>query len=284
MSTIAIRGKNQGSDGIVTVTSDGNKRRLDVSTDSSGGGSAAGGGLSTYYAKPSGTNADATSAYASATTLTITGLPYTFTKYDIVEIKQVPNAGGAGAQDTSFTDVADFSVSGTTITVSGATFAATDEFIVTFALPPKSVDEANDAKRQEIINRDTDKDTSDTLLALTNIAQSTTAYGYLDVENVDYWTLQCETSGATPTDVLTLTIEATCQNDGTAAASCAYHDITEMVYDYITGTTSNASYVDADCVLGMNQASKFKYIRIKYATSAGGGNDADLTVYTTKGC
>jgi len=26
----------------------------------------------------------------------------------------------------------------------------------------------------------------------------------------------------------------------------------------------------------------FKYVRVKYTTSAGGGNDADLTVFTKK--
>ncbi len=139
------------SDGTFQEVS--NSKPLPV-TSAGGGGSASGGGLSTYYAKPSGSNADATSAYASATTLTVTGLPYSFTKYDIVSVRQIPNSGGSGAQDTVFTDVADFSVSGNTITVANASFAATDEFVVAFALPPKSIDSVNNAQDVQAINPD----------------------------------------------------------------------------------------------------------------------------------
>lgn len=175
MSSIAIRGKNKGADGLVTTTTSGNKELLDVAVveGSAGGGGATGGGLSTYYAKPSGTNADATSAYASATTLTVTGLPYSFTKYDIVSIRQIPNSGGSGAQDTVFSDVADFSVSGTTITVTGATFAATDEFVVAFVLPPKSIDETNDTQSVSRNNPDYHRNTD--AFSLISSAQTLTA-------------------------------------------------------------------------------------------------------------
>lgn len=120
-------------------------------TESTGGGgsSASGGGLNTYTAKPSGTNADATVAYTSATTITVTGLSVAFTKYDIVSIRQIPNAGGDGTQDAVFSDVADFTVTGAlgsqVITVANAAFAATDAFVVVFQLMPKGVDEAGDA-------------------------------------------------------------------------------------------------------------------------------------------
>ena len=98
-------------------------------TATTSGGLSQASGLNVYYAKPSGTNADATSSYASATTLTVTGLPFTFTQYDIESIEQIPTSGTS----TLYSDKADFSVSGTTITVTGAAFAASDVFIVKIA-------------------------------------------------------------------------------------------------------------------------------------------------------
>lgn len=161
----------------------GNKIAAHVVDIGSGGdgGSSSGGGLSTYYAKPSGTNADATSAYASGTTLTVTGLPYSFTKYDIVSIRQIPNAGGEGAQDTLFTDVADFSVSGTTITVANASFSATDEFIVAFALPPKSINEVNDSQDVSVINGQWTR-TEDVVTLISSAQTMTTSWADVGTE------------------------------------------------------------------------------------------------------
>ena len=110
--------------------------------------SASGGGNNTYYAKPSGTNADSVSAYAGATTLTVTGLPFTFTKYDIASIKQIPTSGDS----TIFSDPSAFSVSGTTITVAGATFASSDEFIVTFEADDKAYSKSSDTQRIEEVD------------------------------------------------------------------------------------------------------------------------------------
>ena len=115
----------------------------------------------------------------------------------------------------------------------------------------------------------------ETLLDLTNIAQTTTAYAYLDMAGYRYFSLQGETSGATPTDVLTVTVEATNQDDGTAAASCTYQDVTTSLFGV-------ASWVDTDFFGIVDTAGAFKYVRVKYNTSTGGGNDADLTVYAKR--
>jgi len=110
---------------------------------------------------------------------------------------------------------------------------------------------------------------------LTNIAETTTAYAYLDMAGYRGFSIQGETSGATPTDVLTVTIEGTNQDDGTAPASCAYQDVTNALFGV-------ASWVDTDFFAVADTLQSFKYIRVKYVTSTGGGNDADLTVYTKK--
>jgi hypothetical protein len=89
------------------------------------------------------------------------------------------------------------------------------------------------------------------------------------------FSLQGETSDAAPTDVLTVTIEASNQDDGTAAASCAYDDVTQALFGV-------ASWVDTDFMAIVDTPTAFKYVRVKYVTSNGAGNDADLTVYAKK--
>jgi len=87
-----------------------------------------------YVGKASGTNADFITAYASGTTLTCTTLPSGVTAIkadDIVSIVQV--ATGGGVTETYTRDDAVMTAAGTdptTITVTGATFAASDTFVV----------------------------------------------------------------------------------------------------------------------------------------------------------
>ena len=115
----------------------------------------------------------------------------------------------------------------------------------------------------------------ETLIDETNIAETTTAYAYIDMAGYRTLGIQAETSGETPTDVLTITLEATMQDDGTAAASCDYQDVT-------TALTGSASFVDTDFIALIDTPFAVKYLRVKYTTSTGGGDDADLTVYTKK--
>jgi len=122
----------------------------------------------------------------------------------------------------------------------------------------------------------------DKLLNLTNIATNTTAYGYLDMDGYRFLGIEGDTSGSTPTDVLTVTVEGTMQDDGTAQASCTYVDITKLFFDAATGARATASWVDTDFVASLADASAFKYIRVKYVTSNGGGSDADLVVHTKR--
>ena len=114
-----------------------------------------------------------------------------------------------------------------------------------------------------------------TLLALTNITADTTDYGYLDMDGYRYVALQGETSGTTPTDVLTVTLEATIQDDGTAQGSCAYQDVTLEL-------AGVASWVDTDFMQFIDVPIGIKYLRVKYNTSDTAGDDADLTVYAKR--
>lgn len=114
-----------------------------------------------------------------------------------------------------------------------------------------------------------------TLLDLTNIATNTTGYGYLDMDGYRYFALQGETSGTAPTDTLTVTIEATIQDDGTAQASCTYQDVTSTLFGV-------ANWVDTDFMAVCDVPVSFKYVRVKYVTSNDAGSDCDLQVYAKR--
>ena len=116
---------------------------------------------------------------------------------------------------------------------------------------------------------------SETLLDLENIAQTTTGYGQIDMDGARFVAIQGDTSGATPTDVLTVTLEASVQDDGTAPGSCSYDDVTSDL-------AGVASWVDTDFFVVVDTSYPAKHLRVKYTTSTGGGNDADLTVYVRK--
>jgi hypothetical protein len=115
----------------------------------------------------------------------------------------------------------------------------------------------------------------ETLVNATNITTNTTTYAYLDMDGFKYFSLQGVTSGTTPTDVLTVTVEATNQDDGTAQASCSYVDVTNALFGV-------SSWVDMDFFAVASVPVACKYVRVKYVTSNGGGNDADLVVYSKR--
>lgn len=238
---------------------------------------AGGSSVTAQYRATTTGRGDGTATYASGTTLTIAGTPFTLADEDLVYIREVDATANTSTLWVNGQSGVQFEISSGTLTKTGGTnFSANGVYELGYNGQDKGYDVSNTAIRNEIINRDTDKDVADTLLDLTNISQSTTAYGYVDMENFKYVIFQNETSGTAPTDTLTLTLEGTCQSDA-AAASCTYQDVTSAL-------TGAASYVDTDCMWIIDNAMKFKYLRIKYVTNAGGGNDADLTTYVIKGC
>jgi hypothetical protein len=84
-----------------------------------------------YIGKASGTNGDFTTAYAGASTITLSSFPAgvsAFTADDIVTVVQIATGGGVTA--TYSRDDATMSIAANVLTVTGATFAATDTFVV----------------------------------------------------------------------------------------------------------------------------------------------------------
>lgn len=217
---------------------------------------------------------------SDGTTLTVAGAAFAAADTFIVTTNIARPSSGADVDDTVFTPA-----SGQGQVIMGV--VTTDEVGVadkgaigmTVGRSMKVRDDAYDSLTQSNktaeVNPLNMQYVGETLLDLTNIAQTTTAYAYLDMAGYRYFSLQGETSGATPTDVLTVTVEATNQDDGTAAASCTYQDVTTSLFGV-------ASWVDTDFFGIVDTAGAFKYVRVKYNTSTGGGNDADLTVYAKR--
>lgn len=114
------------------------------------------------------------------------------------------------------------------------------------------------------------KHVEETLATVTNETSGTNYY-YTDWDSFKHGGWQIATSDTTPTDTLTITVEATLQDDGTAAASCDYDDITLAEWGV-------ASWVDQDVLITLDEPRPYKYVRIKTVT-AGGSNDHDYTIY-----
>jgi len=95
--------------------------------------------VSGIMGKASGTNADFTTAYSAATKFTCSGLPSGVTKIaadDIVSIMQIATSGEV--TETYTRDDATMTCSGTdptTVTVTGASFVASDTFVVYTNIP-----------------------------------------------------------------------------------------------------------------------------------------------------
>ena len=254
-----------------TGTTSGSKRALDVyvagsSSESSSAGSTAGGGAMTYYAKPSGTNADASVAYTSATTITITGLSFTFTKYDIVSVRQIPNAGGADTQDTVFSDVTNFSVVGTVITVAGASFAATDNFVVILSGDRKYGDDVNEAGRVTIVNRKGDDMVAQTF-PLTNVPNATPSITYIPM-GIGYDSMAVQVVKTGGTDTFTAKYGTSLEGSG---ATKSYIDTTAGWTDVGGGGfTANHIAKNEGLACGGHKVT---------ITTAGGANDADFNIF-----
>jgi hypothetical protein len=222
------------------------------------------GGSSTstgYIGKPSGTNADFTTAYASGTTILCSGLPFgSLTDKDIVRILQISSTGVVTAYDRTASTI---TVSGLTITVVGATFSVTDSFVVETNVykPIPSYDSGSQSELVNPIWSVSDQYLAETLVDTTNVAAATTYYPSASGLSMDgYRNLSLEglISGG-----VTTTIEVT--NDD--AASPDWLDITDSLYNWITGGTRYAtSWVDTNFLFQMDNVN-FKNIRIKSVTS-----------------
>jgi hypothetical protein len=106
--------------------------------------------------------------------------------------------------------------------------------------------------------------------ALTTVLNATPQYIYYDMSGYKFITIEIAAVDAGGGDTHIITLEGTCQDDGTAAASCTYQDVTAA----LTGVAS----VAATSTWIIDTPVAFKYLRVK-DTTAGGNNDGGMTAY-----
>mgnify|MGYP001548464897 CR=1 FL=1 len=132
-------------------------------------------------------------------------------------------------------------------------------------------DPGTDSNKMFEINPLSEHHVEETLADVTNGADGTYYY-YVDMDGYKHFSSQLELSGGSGT--CTVTVEATNQDDGTAAASCTYQDVTSGLFGSASFTASNFLIADT--------AQSFKYIRYKVVASTTGADDADWTIYHKK--
>jgi glucose/arabinose dehydrogenase len=106
----------------------------------------------------------------------------------------------------------------------------------------------------------------------TNVAAGTYEY-YIDVENFRTGEMQIEIGAATAT--VTVTLGKSDQNDGTAAASVQYQDVSQYGVSIDTAAATLASYT-ADAILKYDIAGA-KFLKVTVVVA--GADDGDFDIY-----
>ena len=137
----------------------------------------------------------------------------------------------------------------------------------------KAYDSVSDSEKVTVQNPEHSQHEEETLADVTNETDATNTH-FLDMDGYKHFAVQINTGGTAPTSTVTVTVEATVQDDGTAAASCFYTDVTSTWFGV-------ASVVDTDIFWEKDTATSVKYVKIKTVT-AGGGNDQDYVIYAKR--
>lgn len=219
---------------------------------------------------------DGSVTFTTDVTLTCSGFPFTVENgtCGVVFVMYKPTAG-LWTRLINGTSGVSISASANVITVTGAgtPFASGDTYIVGLSYQQKGFIAANNALRSEQIN-DTQLKFGFDQLSVTNMT-SGTYYFPVDMEGFNFVTFQIIGSGVVPTDTLTLTLECSVQNDGTAMLSCQYRDRTSELLGIVSLVDPVSEWWE---LWGIGS----KWVRIKYV-AAGGSNDSDLTIFVVKG-
>jgi hypothetical protein len=110
----------------------------------------------------------------------------------------------------------------------------------------------------------------ETLASVTN-GTDDTYYYYTDMDGFRDLALQLVLDGGSGT--VTVTVEATEQDDGTAPASCSYQDVTNAWF-------GAANFTASAILLNTNYSALIaKYVRVKVVANTGGADDGDWTIF-----
>ena len=222
---------------------------------------------------------DFTATYTTVSGIAITGAPFTVdnSECNVVYIKYKPASTGQwksplvnGMDGVSIDAVSNvINVAG----VSPAPFAASDVYEIGIQYQVKGYSSPLDAGKAIILNPDSENYIGETLAAITNGADNTYYY-YVDMSGYRKVGFQLILNGGSGT--VSGTVEATIQDDGTAAASCTYEDVTSDTFGSVS-YTSSAMLID-----NAEKLACFKYVRLKIRAGTGGANDADWTIYAKR--
>jgi hypothetical protein len=171
---------------------------------------------------------------------------------------QIGVAGGAGAVGA---------------TVLRVTLASDDPAVTALELIDNAYTAGTTSLRTEEIDPLDQKLGSATLADVTDGADGTYYY-YVDKEGFRYEGIQATLDGGSGT--VTVTIECSIQDDGTAQASCSYVDVTSDVAG-VASWTATFLFTDNDQKLGA-----CKYVRYKVVAATAAADDADWTLFHKK--
>jgi len=160
--------ESDGGNTAVRVVGSSGSTQLDVNNASND--------VSGYVGKASGTNADFTTAYTSATTITLSNFPIgvsAFVADDIVSVEQYATDGSQTARYTR--DDAAFTMSSDVLTVAGASFVNTDTFVVYTNARAQSLSESVPSAEFKSPSDFTATYTSSTTLTLAGVPYTATS-------------------------------------------------------------------------------------------------------------
>jgi hypothetical protein len=241
--TVSVRNANYADlQAEVYQSTASNLKMIDV-----GGG---GGGGNTLYQSPEDFNA----AYSSPTVLAISGMNYTPDVEQCVKVTEFP-ASGAASIYTPATNNFAYDASSDALTVTNASFSSTSDFRVEFVGPDKAYSAASDANQVYDINPDTEKYSGETLGSETDVATGSTYNYYVDMAGYKHCAFQYEKGGTAST--LRFSVDATLQDDGTAASSCTYQDVDANGHTNISGTTTDSYTSDAYIIMKPEMNAKY---------------------------
>jgi hypothetical protein len=139
---------------------------------------------------------------------------------------------------------------------------------------------ASQALRVEEVDPLSQHYVSETLANVTN-GPDGVYYYYVDMNAFRKCGFQIVGSAGITPGTLTVTVEGTMQDDGTAPASCTFDDITNDTF----GSSSFVINTAAPDIITLNANTEklalYKYVAIKL-DAASGANDGDWTIYHTR--
>jgi len=217
---------------------------------------------------------DFSAAYTSASSITATGAPFTVDDSNCFVVYIMYKPSGGTWQPPIINGRESISASSNVITVTGmAPFVSGDTYIVGVAYQEKGYSSAEDSKQVSVGNQLNTEYTGETLASETDQTDGTYYY-YTDMSGYRKTGFQLQGISA-GSGHITITCEGTLQDDGTAAASCNYQDITSGVFTIASGIADDLWIDDAE------KLACYKYVRLKVVADSG-DNTCDYTIYSKK--